>query len=112
MWNLPGSQDAFRMLHSRDHGPPVECQMSAQAAVAGGVWSWTQSTAIFCVSFISLLTLSSAFTSPNRVFGYNLFYLSERRNLAPRSFLLTGFEEGTSCYKLSLTFTVYRRDSL
>lgn len=65
-----------------------------------------------CVSFISLLTLSWTFISPHRVWEYNLFYLSERRHLAHRCFLLTGFEEGTCCCKLSLTFTVYRRDSL
>lgn len=85
----------------------------AQGAGGSGrrCWTWSQSTAV-CVSFISLPTLSWTFTSPHRVWEYNLFYLSERRHLAHRRFLLTGLEEGTCCCQLSLTFTVYRRDSL
>lgn len=108
----PGKSRCFQHAAQQRPWPPCGVPDVCTGSSGRRCWSWTQSTAIFCVSFISLLTLSLAFTSPNRVCGYNPFYLNERRHLAPRSFLLTGFEEGTSCYKLSLTFTVCRRDSL
>lgn len=58
--------------------PCAECQLCHRQQRQGGVVVVSVYSYIFCASFISLLTLSSTFTSPNRIWEHNL--IAYRRN--------------------------------
>lgn len=66
----PGKSRCFQ--HAAQQRPWLSCGVPDVCTGSSGrrCWSWTQTTAIFYVSFMSLLTLSSALMSPNRVWGY------------------------------------------
>lgn len=71
MWN-PGKSRGFQHAALRDQSPSAEWQLCAQAAAAGRCGRRLVYSYIFCASFISLLTLSSTFMSPNRIWEHNL----------------------------------------
>lgn len=93
MWN-PGKSRGFQHAALRDQSPLPSDSCAHRQQRQGGVVAVSVYSYIVCASFISLLTLSSTFMSPNRTWEHNLtayrrdsLQNSEGKKLREKSYL-------------------------